>query len=134
MSDTSLINNITYELEDLKQYIISEVGVNCYVGMRDHGSSDYPMIEMSIQDDIEQFHQNGKLNFVNIPVNLKIISARKEEIETLETYEKLIKYINLYKRHKGHQFTESSTAEYTENTYEITVTYYMKIKIQNETL
>jgi len=128
------IDNIYDEIDDLRQYIISQVGVNAEIGNKDTDPNQYPMIKILFDEDGQAHFKNVKSTVLDMPMSLRIISNKDEEIEAFKTLQKLILKINQFKDHKGHKLEGSISPEYVEETktYEINVLYNIKLFIQDE--
>jgi hypothetical protein len=121
------------ELYDLRQYIVSNVGVNVEIGDKDVDPNQYPMIKILFDEDGVIHFDNVKTSVIDMPVSLRIISNKGEEIEAFHTLDKLVRKINQFNDHKGHKLAGSVSPEYVEETktYEINVLYNMKLLIQD---
>jgi hypothetical protein len=121
------------ELYDLRQYIISNVGVNAEIGNKDADPNQYPLIKILFDEDGVIHFDNVKTSVIDMPISLRIISDKDDEIEALHTLDKLVRKINQFNDHKGHKLEGSISPEYVDETktYEINVLYNFKILIQD---
>ena len=124
---------IASEIRDLEQYIKANVKANCHFGMRDNDPNIYPLVEIRMTEDFDIFRQNEKTLSTDLPMELRIIVARENELKALEVLERLYQKINQFNTHKGHSLEGSGTPEYVEETktYEISLLYKLKLIIQD---
>ena len=121
------------EIKDLKQYIISEVKVNCDFGDPDLASDQYPFIKIMMIDDFDMFVGNTKLSTLDLPLLLKIVVDDKNEMKALGVMDRLFNKINQFNSHKGHELGDSGIPEYIDesSTYEVTIPYKLKLIFQD---
>lgn len=122
------------ELYDLKQYIISEVKVNAVIGNPDLDPNQYPIIKIQFDEDGLIHFDNVKVSVFDMPVSLRIIVAKGNEIEAFKVLDRLIFKINQFMDQKGHKLEGTISPEYDEDikTYEINVLFNMKLLLQDE--
>jgi hypothetical protein len=120
-------------LENLRQYIISEVGENCDIGNKDIAADQYPFIQILGDGAIPIFYDTEKLALANVTGTLRISDLRGNDIRVYEVFEKLLKKINQFETHEGHRIElgDEATPEYTDNNYIINVPYVLRFAIQD---
>lgn len=125
---------IITELNDLRQYIADQAKVKCEIGDRDIGSDEKPFIKILPNEDWTLYFANKKLEAIDLPVNLKIIVDKGQEMKALEVCERLMEKINQFNSYKGHVLEETTSPEYVDETktYEINVLYKLKILIHDD--
>ncbi len=121
------------EIKDLKQYIISEVKVNCEFGNPDLNPDMYPLVKIMMTDDFDMIFGNTKLSTLDLPLLLKIVVDEKNEMTALGVMDRLLNKINQFNSHKGHVLGDSGIPEYVDesNTYEVTIPYKLKLIFQD---
>jgi len=117
----SIIKSITDLVIDLQK----KVKVNVSFGNKDHGSEDYPLIQI-IPDESFTI-SNTYESMINYTVTLKIIVARNNELEGLEVLERLLCNLDNFAKCGGHEIGGDGESSYTTNTYEITLPFTFKI-------
>nr|BDD44684.1 hypothetical protein 14 [Legionellales bacterium] len=124
---------IVSEIRDLEQYIKANVKANCHFGLKDNDPNLYPLIEIRVTEDFDIYVENERMLTTDIPLELRIIVARENELKALEVLERLYLKINQFNTHRGHILEGSGTPEYVEETktYEISLLYKLKLIIQD---
>lgn len=122
------------EIYDLQQYIVGQVGVNAIIGDPDVDDSQYPLIKIVFEDDgIAETMLNVETT-LNLPLALKIVVQKGDEIKAFKTLGGLVRKINQFHDHKGHKLDGSISPEYDEETktYTISVLYNLKLIIHDK--
>jgi hypothetical protein len=121
------------DVYDLRQFVISNVEVNCEVGNIDTDPSSYPIVLILPDEEMTAHFMNMKATTLDMPVNLKIIVSQGNEIKAFEVLDRLIQKINQFKPHKGNMLDGTITPEYVEprDTYEVSVQYNLKLLLQD---
>ena len=122
------------ELYDLQQYIVSQVGVNCEIGNADIDDTQYPFIKIMFEEDGEAHFMLTKETSLDLPITLRIIVQKGQELKAFKTLDNLVLKINQFNDHKGHKLAGSISPEYEEETktYNIDVLYNLKIIIHDK--
>jgi len=118
--------SISSECLELVKHIQSKTKTNCYFGNKNYGADDYPLIKV-IPDTDFSLIENSESFFIDYELTIKIIVGRENELEALKVFESLFCALSSFGECQGHKFGESGQAEYTANTYEITLKYILKI-------
>ena len=121
---------IVSELYDLKQYLTDKCKCIVGIGDGDTGSNQYPFIKILIDDNTELYKSNNKLNTIDFTTSLKIQVDKNNEIKALEVLERLLLNIDNFNPQSGH-YVDNIAPDYVEERYEITVSYVLKIILQN---
>ncbi len=124
---------IASEIIDLEQYIISQAKVNAKFGNPDVNPNQYPFVKILMIEEFDIFRGNEKLLTTDLPLELRIIVAKGNELKALEVLERLYQKMNQFKSHEGHEFEGTGTSEYVEETktFEISIPYKLKLLIQD---
>ena len=122
------------ELYDLRQYIISEVGVNCEIGNPDINDTQYPFIKIIFEEDGQANFMLTKETTFDMPVTLRIIVQKGDELKACKTLDRLILKIKQFHDYQGHKLAGSISPEYDEETktYSIDALYNLKILIHDK--
>jgi hypothetical protein len=122
------------ELYDLKQYIISTVGVNAEIGNPDIDDTQYPFIKILFEEDGLASFMLTKETTIDLPISLKIIVQKGDELKAFKTLDRLILKINQFNDHKGHKLEGSLSPEYDDDTktYNINVGYNLKLILHDK--
>lgn len=121
------------DIEDLRLYLGENVGIYCHIGMKDFDPKQYPLIQILPDQTMTITTFNTKSSSIDIPLTVKVIADRYAEKKVFYYAESVIKKINQYNDEKGHRLIqgEDITPEYTDNTYELTLPYVLKLIIQD---
>jgi len=124
---------ILSELYDLREYIQSECNVTCIIGERDTGADEMPIVKIIPNESMTFFYHNAKLTNIDLPVQLRIIVDKQQELKALEVLEKIVLKANQYHQELGHTLSDTGEPEYVDDTktYEIAVMYNMKLLVQD---
>ena len=114
-------------------------GVNVLLGPTDFGPGEYPAIQVTLDRDMSFTSFNTHASTLFVGANIKIVNSRDGERKSLDILEKTLAMINQYDCEKGNRVgtrtdnitTGTITAEYTDNTYEITIPYSIQQAIQD---
>ena len=114
-------------------------GLNVRLGINDFGPDEYPVIQVTVDNDMSFTSFSTTSVTLLIGINIKIINCRDGERKSLDILETTLKTINQYDCQKGNRIGTRSdnittgviTAEYTDNTYEITIPYTIQQLINN---
>jgi hypothetical protein len=121
------------ELYDLKQYITSECKVNCIIGNPDVDDTQYPLVKITFEEEGLLHYQTSKQTVFDMPVSLKVIVTKGEELKAFKTIDKLLFKINQFNKQKGHMLEGAINPEYDDDkkTYEVTLQYNLKLLFQD---
>ena len=125
----------TDTLYDLRQYIVSAVGVNCEIGDNDIADDQKPFLKIIPNNTITANFMNTHLNSLDFPVELRIIVDKGQELKALDILDRLMRKINQFNSNEGHRADETIEAEYIEDkkTYELAVNYKLKLLEHDDT-
>lgn len=122
------------ELDDLQQYITSTVKVNSIIGDPDVTDSQYPIIKIIFEDDGEAVFMMTNETTLDLPIALKIIVTKGQEIKAFKALGGLVRKINQFHSNKGHKLDGAITPEYDDDkkTYSIKVLYNLKLVLHDK--
>ena len=114
---------IAKTIQDLKDFIETELNINCEIGDIDVKADDYPivLIKPDLEGEISQRMGNSAKN-VKFPVNIQIISERKDPLKAIQILDTLLSEERAFLSFQNHELTTMSP-EFTDNTYTINCTY-----------
>lgn len=121
------------ELYDFRDFIVNRTKANCSIGDKDVGADEYPYIKLILENEFDIHRQNEKLVAINLPVSVKIIVAKGDEIKGLEVFERFLMEANQFNSQKGHTLEGTGSPEYvdTTKTFEINVLYNLNLLVQD---
>ena len=116
---------ILKEIDNLIKYVQLKAATTTSFGDIDLGVDDYPHISIIPISNINIVEASSDDNYVGFQLNIKITVSRKNERDAIAILEKLLNSLPQFGCGK-HMIGESGTAEYTQNTYTITLQYLIK--------
>ena len=124
---------MTFEdLIDLQKYIQNKVGYQVTLGAEDVPGNSYPIIQINLDGDFNIVAMNERSDTVNDEIDIKIIVEKNNDLEAFRIRDKLIEQLGTFKTEKGMNFIpDEGTREYTEATFQITISFLFKNIIQN---
>jgi hypothetical protein len=124
---------IISEIKNLVQYITSTAKVNCEFTNRELDPNEYPFVKVLMTEDFSVFRENQKTLTTDLPLELRIIVPKGQEIKALEVLERIYLKINQFNDEKGHMLEGTGSPEYIEETktFEIALPYTLKLIIQD---
>ena len=123
-------DNLLVEIDDLVNYISKNAVVNCKFGNTNPEPGSYPIVMVIPDQEFSFYWQTETISFQTFPVTCKIVANREDERDALEVLLRLFRCLNNFKAYKGHIIGETGEPEYTDNTYEIKVSYELKISTE----
>lgn len=120
------------ELFDLQNYLKSQTGLNVHIGNDKPDLIEYPII-LIIPDENGIFTIPKQDRFItfDFKIKIKLIDNKDRLIKTLQSFDNILLKINNFNQGKGHKLDDNFTTDFTENTYEITFTYILRIRLLN---
>jgi hypothetical protein len=123
-------DDIVKEISELEIFITKNIGVNCGFGDKDITPEQYPYIKILPDLTITPYEHSFKAYTLQLPLTLKIIASRDNELEVLEVFQKIVKKINQFNDYRGHEIVAPIEPEYLDNTFELSVPFNLKLIIQ----
>ena len=118
---------IIEELNGLVSYVAQKTHLKCSLGNKDLGTDDYPHVQFIPVGSIGIGTNQPTKNRFILSLTVKIIASKGNERDVMTAFERVTETINMFHEYKGHFLsTDGGEAEYTDNTYSITVQYTLK--------
>jgi hypothetical protein len=125
---------IVEELESLKDFIIRECTVNCAIGARDRAPDQLPMVEVVPDLDVPVYDtSNERLRFVHMPITIRILTGRTDEVGALIIFENVCRKLGQFNREKGHTMDKPFRGEYSDSQYTLTGALTLSFRIHDNT-
>jgi hypothetical protein len=124
---------MTYsKIVDLQKYLKANVGCNVRIGDIDLGDTELPCI-LLIPDEngVKDVVQQTQMMSYTFGLKIRIIDTREEItlVKTLKIFDDFLRVINQFEDQAGHVLDEDYVTEYTENNYQITFVYRLRLRI-----
>lgn len=117
---------IVNTVNEFIKWLPLKTGTTVSFGDRDLGADELPHIQVIPVSSFNVKTLSPDDNSVEFPVTLKIIVSRTDETMALTILEKLLNSLPTFDTSQGHYIDASGTSEYTPNTYEVSIVFFLK--------
>ena len=114
------------EIKEFINHLKKTGGRNVHLGLKDFAPSEYPVIQVLIDNPMPVSIHSIKTLSLDISLTVIIVTGKDNIIQALELLEKILKKINQFNDNQGNEIDITVEPEHKDNTFEMNFNYSIK--------